>query len=261
MDILSIFNKGGPAMWPLLFLSVLSVSTIIERIWFWTNLLINEKQVVERILDVARRDWYTAHDIARQASNQPIGRFLYSPLRLNNPDPEVFKLALESAADEEMASMRRGDKILEAVIAMAPLLGLLGTVLGLINSLGSIQLGDIGTAKTAGVTLGIAEALITTATGLIVAITTLAFYRIFQAFLFNQAKIFRQSGNELELLYRQYWPHLTSNPYYQDREKTPGYLPKLTKDSDDSNPLNDMNDQEVDDVEVRDQTRTSPLGE
>ena len=102
--------------------------------------------------------------------------------------------------------MRRGDKNLEATNALAPLLGLLGTVLGLINSLSSIRLGDIGTSATTGVTLGISEALITTATGMVVAIFTLAFYRIFQAFLFNQAKIFRKAGNEMELLYRQYWP-------------------------------------------------------
>lgn len=103
--------------------------------------------------------------------------------------------------------MRRGDKIFEAVIAMSPLLGLLGTVLGLINSLGSIRLGDIGTSSSADVTLGIAEALISTATGLIVAIISLAFYRLFQGLMFGQAKIFRKAGNELELMYRQNWPY------------------------------------------------------
>lgn len=198
-------------MYPLLVLSILSLSTILERLWFWTSLLLKEQQIVNRVLEAARRDWGVAHEIARQATKQPIGRFLYAPLRLYNPEPEVFRLALEAAADEELASMRRGDKILEAVIALAPLLGLLGTVLGLINSLSSIRLGDIGTAATAGVTLGIAEALITTASGMIVAIVSLVFYRIFQAFLFSQMKIFRKAGNELELLYRQYWSAANGN--------------------------------------------------
>ena len=206
MNIQELFQKGGPAMWPLLLLSILSLSTIIERLWFWASLLSKEKQIVNRILEAARSDWGAASEIARQANRQPIGRFLSAPLRLYNPEPDLFRLALEAAADEELASMRRGDKILEATIALAPLLGLLGTVLGLINSLSSIRLGDIGTSATTGVTLGISEALITTATGMVVAIFTLAFYRIFQAFLFNQAKIFRKAGNELELLYRQYWP-------------------------------------------------------
>jgi len=69
----------------------------------------------------------------------------------------------------------------------------------------SIRLGDIGTASTAGVTTGIGEALITTAAGMIVAITALAFYRLFQGLIFNQTKIFRKAGNDLELLYRQQW--------------------------------------------------------
>ncbi|PSB51474.1 biopolymer transporter ExbB [filamentous cyanobacterium Phorm 6] len=206
MNIQELFQKGGPAMWPLLLLSILSVSTIIERLWFWASLLSKEKQIVNRILDTARSDWGAANEIARQANRQPIGRFLSAPLRLYNPEPELFRLALEAAADEELASMRRGDKMLEATIAISPLLGLLGTVLGLMKSLESIDLGSIGTEATKGVTLGISAALITTATGMAVAIFTLVFYRIFQAFLFNQAKIFRKAGNELELLYRQYWP-------------------------------------------------------
>src|SRR4028118_1234786 len=170
---MELIQKGGIAMWPLLVLSILALGTIFERIWFWTSILFKERQVVNRVLDAATSNWPVAREMALEARRQPIGRYLYAPLRLANPDPDVFRLALESAADDELASMRRGDKLLEAVIALAPLLGLLGTVLGLINSLGSIRLGDLGTASTAGVTLGISESLITTATGLIVAITTL----------------------------------------------------------------------------------------
>jgi biopolymer transport protein ExbB len=205
VNISEIFQAGGIAMYPLLFLSILALGTIIERLWFWSKILTKERETVVRIVETARRDWGTAAEAARQAGDQPIGRFLYAPLKLQNPDPELFRLALESAADEELATMRRGDKILEAVIALSPLLGLLGTVVGLILSLRSIRIGDIGTASTAGVTTGIGEALISTATGLIVAIISLAFYRLFQGFLFNQMKIFRKTGNDLELLYRQHW--------------------------------------------------------
>jgi biopolymer transport protein ExbB len=192
-------------MWPLLLLSIMALSTIIERIWFWSKILSREREIVGRVLEAARREWGAAKEIARKSSDQPIGRFLYASLELDNPEPEIFQLALQTSADEELAAMRRGDKILEAVIAISPLLGLLGTVLGLINSLGSIRLGDLGTASTAGVTLGIAEALISTAMGLIVAIVSLAFYRTFQGLVSGQVKLFRQSGNELELLYRKDW--------------------------------------------------------
>ena len=205
MNIVELFQKGGATMFPLLLLSILALSAIIERSWFWFNVLNKEKETVNRILDASRKDWEMAGEISRQAYDQPIGRFLYAALRLPKPDPESFRLALESSADDEIASMRRGDKILEAVIALAPLLGLLGTVLGLIAALGSIRIGDIGTASTAGVTTGIGEALIATATGLVVAVFSVAFYRVFQALVFNQAKVFRRAGNELELLYRQNW--------------------------------------------------------
>lgn len=206
MNVIELFNKGGVAMWPLLVLSILSISVIIERLWFWTSILTQEREIVNRVLEtVPTGDWATAMELARRANDQPIGRFLYAPLRLQNPDPELFQLALEASADEELTAMRRGDKVLESVVALAPLLGLLGTVIGLIVALRSIRIGDIGTASTAGVTSGIGEALISTAAGMVVAIISLAFYRLFQGLIFNQGKIFRRSGNELELMYRQYW--------------------------------------------------------
>ena len=228
MDIQEIFAKGGPSMWPLAVLSILAVSTILERLWFWAVTLTREQQIVNRVVDAARRgQWGVAYQATRQAANRPVGRFLYAPLRFNNPDPELFRLALEAAADDELATMRRGDKILEAVIALAPMLGLLGTVLGLINSLGSIRLGDIGTSSAADVTLGIGEALISTATGLIVAIVSLTFYRLFQALSFSQIKIFRKVGNELELLYRQDWPQVQSQlQVIRDQEAQMEYEPE-----------------------------------
>lgn len=205
MTFEQLIQKGGIAMWPLLALSVLSLGTIIERFWFWLRMLGSERKTLNRVLEAASRNWEVARDVAYDARRHPIGRFLHAPLRLGNPDPEVFRLALEAAADDELSGMRRGDKVLEAVVALAPLLGLLGTVLGLIRSLGSIRISDLGTASTAGVTLGIGEALISTATGMVVAIVSLAFYRLFQGLWFNQVRIFRRAASELELLYRQSW--------------------------------------------------------
>jgi biopolymer transport protein ExbB len=205
MNILELLKAGGPTMIPLFILSFLTVTVIFERGRFWFSVLNKEKELANRILDACRRDWSVAAEIARQAYDQPIGRFLHAPLKLQTPDPELFRFALEAAADEEIASMRRGDKILEAVIAMAPLLGLLGTVLGLITSLGNITVTKMATGEADKVTVGIGEALICTATGLMVALLSLMAYRIFQSFVFNQAKIFRRAGNEMELLHRQQW--------------------------------------------------------
>ena len=213
MEFSELFRQGGIAMWPLLFLSILALGTIMERIWFWSRILTREKEVAGRVLESARREWSNATMIAQGSSRLPMGRFLFAALKLKDPAPEVFKLALETSANEELASMRRGEKILEAVIAIAPLLGLLGTVVGLINSLGSIDLNALGVGDaTAGTALGIGEALISTAAGLIIAIISLAFYRLFQGFVFGQAKVFQLSGNELELLYRQAWAYTDGRP-------------------------------------------------
>lgn len=205
MNFGEIMAKGGPAMWPLLFLSILALGTIVERIWFWSTVFRKEGLILNKVMDAAISNWEVVDKVAHHYRKHPIGNFLYAPLRLSKPEPEVFHLALEAAADEELGAMRRGDKLLEAVIALSPLLGLLGTVLGLINSLGSIQIGDLTNSSTSGVSLGIAEALISTATGLIVAIITMAFYRIFQAFWFQQVRIFRKAGSDLEMIYHQRW--------------------------------------------------------
>ena len=208
MDARELFEKGGATMWPLLGLSILSLGTIFERLWFWFKTLRKEEELVQRVIEASGNDeWDTAAQIAKQDRNRkPMGRFLYAPLKRTNPDPETFKLALEASAEEEIAKMRKGDKMLESVIAMAPLLGLLGTVLGLINSLRGLKLGDaITNATGTSVTDGISESLISTAAGMIVAIVSLGFYRLFQGLIFGQINLFRSAGNQLELLYREHW--------------------------------------------------------
>jgi biopolymer transport protein ExbB len=206
MDARELFEKGGPTMWPLLALSILSIATILERLWYWFRTLRKEEESIERVLEASSNDdWDTAAQVAKQERRKPIGRFLYAPLKRTNPDPETFRLALEASAEDELATMRKGDKTLESIIALSPLLGLLGTVLGLIRSLSGIKLGDLGTSAGSNVTLGISESLISTATGMIVAIVSLAFYRLFQGLIFIQVKLFRNAGNQLELFYREHW--------------------------------------------------------
>jgi biopolymer transport protein ExbB len=203
--ILEILDAIGPTVLPFMLLSLLTLTIVIERAWFWFKILSHEREIAGRVLEAARRDWDAAAEIARKSIKQPIGRFLYSALELQKPDPETFQLALQASADEELSIMRRGEKLLEATIAISPVLGLLGTVLGLIYSLRDIRIGDLGTDATSGVTLGISQALTSTAVGLILALIALVFYRLFNALVVGQAKLFRQSGNDLELIYRKDW--------------------------------------------------------
>ncbi|BBC24390.1 MotA/TolQ/ExbB proton channel family protein [Pseudanabaena sp. ABRG5-3] len=204
--MIELFKAGGIVMYPLAALSIFAFAGIMERLIFWFGILRLEQQTGENILAIARQDLKLAAQLAENSLKVPVGRFLYAPLALEDPDPELFRLALESSADDELAGMLKGEKLLEAAITLAPLLGLLGTVTGLIISFGSLKIGDVAAnAKSGSLTQGIGEALITTATGLIIAIFTSAFHRLFLAFQDQQAKLFMKFGNQLELIYRQHW--------------------------------------------------------
>jgi biopolymer transport protein ExbB len=124
-------------------------------------------------------------------------------LELEQPTPEEFRLALESETQAEIPVLKRFNNIFETIITIAPLLGLLGTVLGLITSFASLNLGDIGGSKTANITGGISEALVSTASGLVVAIFTLMFANTFRGFYLRQIARIQEYGGQLELLYRR----------------------------------------------------------
>ena len=193
-------------MWPILALSIFTISCALDRAWFWFRLLSQEDRIVNDVLDAARYDLDKAAEIADYARFLPIGRFLYAPLKLKHPSPETFRLAMEAAGDKEFIQMRRGEKLLETIVAVAPLLGLLGTVTGLIGTFNNLKIGGGGTtAEASKVAAGIGEALITTAAGMIVAIIALLVFRTLVTLQARQMDYFAEVGNELELIYRQVW--------------------------------------------------------
>jgi biopolymer transport protein ExbB len=199
--VLDFLVKGGPVMVPILGCSVLTIATGLERALFWTRLLSREKRVVKEVLEAARRDLSEAAALAAQAQDLPIGRFLLAPLRLREPSPETFSLAMEAAGDKEFVQMRKGDKMLETIVAVAPLLGLLGTVTGLIATFSNLNIGGGGSADQATA----AAAGITTAAGMVVAIMALLVFRLMVSLQSQQMDYFSEAGSELELIYRQYW--------------------------------------------------------
>ena len=198
--------KGGPVMVPIAALSVMTTACAFERTWFWWHSLRGEKRLVRQILDAALVDLGKARSLAESAQDMPIGRFLLAPLKLDFPTPETFRLALEAAGDREFVQMRKGDKLLESIAGIAPLLGLLGTVTGLIVTFFSLKIGGGGSgADTSKAAMGIAEALITTAGGMVVAVIALAVFRVCISLAAGQMDYFSDVGNELELIYRQHW--------------------------------------------------------
>ncbi|MBD2566488.1 MotA/TolQ/ExbB proton channel family protein [Anabaena lutea] len=204
MEINNLFKSGGVVMWPLLFFSVLAVALIIERITFWVRLSGRQNRVVREVLKFYRQgNVVSALDHLHNNADLPIARIFLAALELEEPTPEEFRLALESEAQGEIPLLKRFQNIFDTIIGLAPLLGLLGTVLGLIASFASLNIGDVGGTQTAGVTSGISEALVSTASGLVVAIITLFFANTFRGLYIRQIAWIQEYGGQLELLYRR----------------------------------------------------------
>ena len=171
-DLIGIVIKGGPVMLPLLACSIIALAVVIERFLFWRR--IGARAIAEEMLSLAdRRDFAPAVELGRNADS-PLVRVLASGLAHRNPS--VTK-ALEVAAQKEVPVLKQRLTILDTIITLAPLLGLLGTVTGMIGSFGIMS--QVGISQPHAVTGGVAEALIATATGLLIAILTLVPYNYF----------------------------------------------------------------------------------
>jgi len=164
-----LITKGGILMWPLLGCSVVTLAIVVDRLLFWlTTRLREDKNNVNQIFDLTEAGDFESAVALGKESKCMVCRVLTSGLAHRN-----YGLAenLESAAGVEIAAMKRGLSVLDTMITLAPLLGILGTVSGIIISFD--MLGESGIADPKAVTGGIAQALITTASGLSVAIIAL----------------------------------------------------------------------------------------
>ncbi|HIK40881.1 MotA/TolQ/ExbB proton channel family protein [Thermoleptolyngbya sp. M55_K2018_002] len=203
MSIPNLLATGGLVMVPLLGLSILAMALVLERLVFWWQLTRQQDRVIQDTLALYRRSPRAAFQKLEQHANLPMARIFLAALELEQATPDEFRLALESAAQAELPLLRRFNTVFDTVISVAPLLGLLGTILGLIQSFSSLRLGDLGGTQTAGVTAGISEALISTAAGLIVAIITLLFANTFRGLYQRQVALIQEYGGQLELLHRR----------------------------------------------------------
>lgn len=101
--VIDLIAKGGPIMISIVGLSIATFACTFEWAWFWYQLLQEENRVVHDVLDAAHYDLEKAAAIAARAQNIANGRFLSAPLKLKQPTPETFRLALEAAGDEAIA--------------------------------------------------------------------------------------------------------------------------------------------------------------
>jgi biopolymer transport protein ExbB len=197
--LIEMLKNGGPVMIPLLICSLVSVTVIIERLIFWARLHggMNKEQVFEVLERVRQADWDGVRAICSGRKNYMI-RILAAGIL--HRDFSMGK-AMEAAAADEVKKMNRYMGVLDTMITVAPLLGILGTVTGIIVSFD--VLGQSGIGDPRAVTSGIAEALLTTAAGLTISIFTVFPYNFFHAKIENAALFIEKYATSLEIVWEK----------------------------------------------------------
>jgi biopolymer transport protein ExbB len=202
--MIDLFFRGGTVMYPLLACSLLVLTVIIERLLFWVSIDLNRnRQLIEEVLELCRQgDWETIRGKV-SGSNDFIIRVLVSGML--HREFSMTK-AMEATAAEEIRNMRRYMGVLDTMITVAPLLGIFGTVIGIITSFEA--LGTSGIGQPQAVTAGIAQALITTAAGLGIAILSVFPYNYFNSKVEKAALNIEKYATSLEIVYEK----LEGNP-------------------------------------------------
>ncbi len=194
-----IFDKGGPVMYPLLACSIIALGVVIDRAIFWLKLGFQRKpSLVDDVLELSRQgDWESIRQRTTDAKDYII-KILVSGIL--HREFSMIK-AMEAAAADEIKHMRRFMGVLDTMITVAPLLGIFGTVLGIISSFEI--LGSAGIEHPQEVTAGIAQALITTAAGLGIAILSVFPYNYFNARVENAAVLIEKYATSLEIVFEK----------------------------------------------------------
>ncbi len=176
--MLEIIYAGGWLMLPILLCSTLAVAIILERFWTLRKRKVTPKGLGATVEDLAARHELDLLHINRLRSDSPLGRVYAAALANRNRPREIIKEAVEDVGRHVVHDLERFLNTLGTIAGITPLLGLLGTVIGMIKVFSAIMISGVGDAQVlAG---GISQALITTASGLTVAIPSYFFYRYFR---------------------------------------------------------------------------------
>ncbi|HEX4989819.1 MAG TPA: MotA/TolQ/ExbB proton channel family protein [Candidatus Binatia bacterium] len=191
LDLIDIIHKGAIATYPLILLSIISVTVVLERLWSLKNMGSVTLRITESLLEPIKkgqRDLAIA--ICKQNSQSPAARIFLNVLEREGSQglDNASTLATE-AMFEETQKLKKHLWILGTVASSAPFIGLLGTVVGIIKAFESMAVA--GTGGFAVVAAGISEALVATALGLAVAIIAVIFYNYFQTRISTLNGLFR----------------------------------------------------------------------
>ena len=211
---LELYWTGGVFMHPILLCSVIGLALILERIWFFARARTDTDRLMSELLHTLQDNGLEAAQRMLHARRGPIAAVLHSGLARVKRGPEAVEKAIQTAASIEVALLERGLIWLSTVANIAPLLGFLGTVSGMIHAFEAIAAAEEVSARL--VATGIYEALITTAAGLMVAIPVQAAHNYFVSRIDKVVIDLEESGAELIdalTTHSKQWEHfLTSIP-------------------------------------------------
>lgn len=178
--MLSIIEAAGWPIWPLLLCSVIALAIIGERLWSLRQNVVLPKNMLVHAVQAYRQNGATPQLLTQLTSSAPLGQILAAGLRNEKHTPAVMKEAIEEAGHVVAIDLERFLTTLGTIAAISPLLGLFGTVVGMIEIFGS-QSPTGGGGNPLVLAHGISIALYNTGFGLVVAVPSMVFYRYFRA--------------------------------------------------------------------------------
>ncbi len=193
--VLNTFSRGGPIMWPLLLTAVVAIVTVLERILWWSMVRLRRQgSRLSEVYSLLKHDQIEEAVKLARGTKDPVMKMIWWGLSHHETS---LQNALQVAAGFELKQAGRGLAILDTIVTLGPLLGLLGTVTGIMNAFHFVGNEELAAVKVSG---GIAEALIATATGLALAIFALIPFNYFGRKVVNLQFDLETAATNVELL-------------------------------------------------------------
>jgi biopolymer transport protein ExbB len=170
-----LVRAGGPFMWPIILCSIAAVGILLERLWTLQRKRVLPEDLLKKVSDLAEKNQVTPKVIEALERNSPLGRVLAAALANRDRGRDIMMERVQDTGRHVVHELERFLNSLGTIASISPLLGLLGTVAGIIRAFNAVMLGGMGDPRMlAG---GISEALVTTAAGLAVAIPSFIAFR------------------------------------------------------------------------------------
>jgi len=193
LTILDLLRLGALTVVPLACLSIIALGIVLERLWRYRGLSKKTRNLTRKVVEALSQRDVSAALATCQATKTPMSDVFQEALRWRNVALEDLDRILATARAENLAELRRGLWILGTIGSLAPFIGLLGTVVGIMRAFQDMAVEGVGGFEV--VAAGISEALVATAVGLLVAIVALAFFNWLQVRVGEIAGVFHRSSD------------------------------------------------------------------